>query len=505
MKRRSLMVVVVLFCVTLSAGIETAAASPRARPNIVYILADDLGYGDVQVLNPDRGRIPTPNLDRLASQGMIFTDAHSGASVCTPTRYGLMTGRYSWRTRLQQGVLNGGSEEPLIAPDRLTVASFLRNQGYATAVIGKWHLGFRTEAGADSTPAPQGLPVGAPLGARIAGGPVERGFDYFWGCSNARTMASLIENDRVVELLPPVDMSPRLMQRTVDYLRERAPAAKAGSPFFLYVALTSPHLPLVPAPEWQGSSPLGRYGDFVLQMDAEVGRIVATLDELGLSDDTLLIFASDNGCAVQADVAALEAAGHFASAGFRGYKADGWEGGHRVPFFVRWPGVVEPGSVSDATICLGDFMSTAADVLGMALPEDDAPDGLSFLPALRGEALSPVRAAIVHHSARGQFSLREGRWKLIFGGGSGGYGKPGDDEAKAAGLPPAQLYDLEADPAETTNLLSVHPQRVREMETRLHRYIAEGRSTPGPAQPNDVEVLSPRPLFLSGQDTGKKP
>ncbi len=472
-----------------------ASALTPSRPNIVYILADDLGYGDVQALNPERGRIPTPHLDRLAAQSKVFTDAHSGASICTPTRYGLMTGRYAWRTRLQQGVLDGGNDEPLIASERLTVATFLRQQGYATAAIGKWHLGFMADPPPAATKS-RGLPVGAPIGAKILGGPVERGFDYFWGCSNARTLASLIENDRVVELLPPVEMAPRLRERAIAYLRERATPAKAGQPFFLYVALTSPHLPLVPSAEWKGKSPLGLYGDFVQQMDADVGSIVAALDESGLARNTLLIFASDNGCSVQADVEKLEAAGHFASARFRGYKADGWEGGHRVPFFVRWPGVVASGTTNDATIGIGDFMSTVADLLKAPLPEEASPDGVSFLPALYGKPLSSTRTALVHHSARGQFSLREGPWKLIFGGGSGGVGKPSDEEAKAAGLPEVQLYHLKSDPGETTNLASTQSERVRRMEALLHRYIADGRSTPGPVQRNDVEVRAPRPIVL---------
>jgi arylsulfatase A len=474
-------------------SVATPAHAAAAKPNILYILADDLGYGDISALNPSRGKIPTPHLDRLATQSMTFTDAHSGSSVCTPTRYGLLTGRYAWRTRLQKGVFDGGSDEPLIAADRLTLPAMLRRQGYTTACIGKWHLGFLADP---APPVPAGTKrafgeAGAPVGSRIVGGPTTRGFDYFWGCSNARTMASLIEGDRVIENLPPVEMLPRLTQRAIDYLGTQAAAAKSGHPFFLYVALTSPHTPILPAPAWKGKSPLGAYGDFVMQTDATVGQILAALDRHGLADNTLVVFTSDNGCAVQAGVEKLEAAGHFASAQYRGYKADGWEGGHRVPFFVRWPGRVAPGTRHAALIGHGDFFATTAELLGVRLPATAAPDSVSFLPALRGSAPSLTRPALVHHSIKGQFSIREGRYKLIFGGGSGGYGKPGDADARAQGLPDAQLYDLRADPAETTNLIATHRAEATRLAALLHRIVADGRSTPGPAQSNDVAVILP--------------
>ena len=288
----------------------TSAAAETPRPNLVYILADDLGYGDVQALNPTRGKIKTPHLDRLAAQGMTFTDAHSGSSVCTPTRYGLLTGRYAWRTRLQKGVLDGSDDPPLIAADRLTVPALLKQHGYTTAALGKWHLGFTSERPASAVAAvaaaaPAGEATkkkskmgdaGLPVGSRIIGGPITRGFDYFWGCSNARTMSGLIENDRVIENLPPIEMLPRLERQAVRYIADHAVAAKSGKPFFLYVPLTSPHTPILPAPEWQGQSGLGAYGDFVLQTDAVVGNILAALDAHGLAENTLVIFTADNGC-----------------------------------------------------------------------------------------------------------------------------------------------------------------------------------------------------------------
>jgi arylsulfatase A-like enzyme len=473
-----------------------AASASGAKPNLVYILADDLGYGDVQILNPTRGRIKTPHLDRLASQGMTFTDAHSGSSVCTPTRYGLLTGRYAWRTRLQKGVLDGTDDPPLIAAERLTVPALLRQHGYATAIIGKWHLGFQSERPASPAVAAAAAAGkkgefgrgGLPVGTRIIGGPITRGFDYFWGCSNARTMSGLIENDRVIETLPPLQMLPRLEQQAVKYITDHADAAKSGRPFFLYVPLTSPHTPILPTPEWQGKSGLGAYGDFVMQTDAVVGRILAALDQAGLAGNTLVIFTADNGCSPQADTPGLEKQGHFASADLRGYKADIWDGGHRVPFFARWPGRIRAAGKSDQLTCLTDLMATCAELLGAKLPAHAGEDSISLLPALLGNARAPQREAVVHHSIQGMFSIRDGPWKLAFCPGSGGWGIPGDADARRQGLPEVQLYDLSRDLAEARNLHDEKPAVVTRLTTLLLRTIDEGRSTPGPRQPNDVAV-----------------
>lgn len=469
------------------------AATALPKPNIVYILADDLGYGDVQTLNPDRGRIKTPNLDRLAAQGLIFTDAHSGSSVCTPTRYGLLTGRYAWRTRLQRGVLDGTDDPPLIDETRLTVPALLRQHGYATAAIGKWHLGFLSERPAGAAKSDAGKKKsgrgGLPVGSRIIGGPTTRGFDYFWGCSNARTISGLIENDRVVESIEPIAMLPRLAQRAVRYIDEGAAAAKAGRPFFLYVPLTSPHTPILPTPEWQGKSGLGAYGDFVMQTDAVVGDILAALDRHDLAKDSLVIFTADNGCSPQAGTAELEKKGHFASAWYRGYKADIWDGGHRVPFFARWPGRIKAGTQSAQLICHVDLLATCAELLNVRLPPEAGVDSVSILPALLHQDNKPLHEAVVHHSIDGKFSLREGSWKLVFCAGSGGWSKnPSDAAALAQGLPRMQLYDLGLDPGEKQNVLAANPAVVERLTALLRRYIAEGRSTPGPRQANDAEV-----------------
>ncbi|MEY4034752.1 MAG: Arylsulfatase, partial [Verrucomicrobiota bacterium] len=450
-----------------------------AKPNIVYILCDDLGFGDVHALNPTRGKIPTPHLDRLASQGMTFTDAHGGSSVCTPTRYGLLTGRYAWRTRLQQGVLDG-YVEPLIAADRRTVPGFLQTQGYHTAAIGKWHLGF-TLTGGEPAKA-KGKEAGAPLGARTTDGPLTRGFDEFFGFHHARTIESIFEQDRVTRIVEPVEMLPLLARRARQYLEERA---RGGRPFFLYLPLSSPHTPIVPSKAWQGRSGLGDYADFVMETDAAIGEVLATLDQTGLAANTLVIATSDNGCSPAAGIARLEAAGHFPSAHLRGYKADIWDGGHRVPFFARWPDHIKPGSASTQLICHTDLFATAAEILGVPLPPDAGVDSVSLLPTLLGRPNPAARTTVVHHSIKGRFAIRDGDWKLANCPGSGGWGKPGDAEAKKLGLPERQLYDLRADPAETKNLAEQHPEVVARLTQLLERQIAEGRSTPGPRQAND--------------------
>ena len=458
------------------------ADAAEARPNILLILADDLGYGDVRCLNPERGKIPTPHLDQLASQGMAFTDAHSGSSVCTPTRYGLLTGRYAWRTRLQKNVLDG-YDQPLIARDRLTLPAMLKQQGYHTACIGKWHLGFTL---ADGAKAAKGDCMGAPLGTLTPDGPVTRGFDSFFGFHHARMMKSLFENDRVTRIVEPVDMLPLLVKQTRTHIMDRA---KSGQPFFIYLALNSPHTPIAPNADWKGKSGLNPYADYVMQTDAAVGSVLAALDEAGIADQTLVIFSSDNGCSGPgADTAQLEAQGHFASAQFRGYKADIWEGGHRVPFFVRWPGKVKAATRSKQLTCLTDVMATCSEMLGQPLPENTAEDSMSILQILLGNADTAARESIVHHSANGRFAIRQGPWKLALCSGSGGWSSPKDAAAKKSGLPAVQLYQVENDPAESHNLAAEDPDRVAQLTKLLTKWVSDGRSTPGKPQTNDVPV-----------------
>jgi arylsulfatase A len=504
----------------LSISLENNAISAENRsvPNIVLILADDLGYGDVKCNNPE-GKIATTHLDRLAAGGMRFTDAHSTSSVCTPTRYSVLTGRYNWRTRLQSGVL-GGLSPPLIDAKRLTVAGLLRQHGYHTACVGKWHLGM-TWARKPGTPAFDDQVEKGPEGWNvdytrpIADGPTTRGFDYYFGISASLDMVpyTFLENDRVTVIpsvdkkfplmlgkkpiarcgpgaaaFEAIDVLPTLTRKAVDYIGQRASDARAGRPFFLYLPLNSPHSPVVPAPAWQGRSGLNPYGDFVLQTDDCVGQILAALDRHHLADNTLVVFTSDNGCSPVADFPALLAQGHNPSYLLRGHKADIWDGGHRVPFLVRWPGKVAPGTTCDQLVGLVDLMATCAAIVGATLPPNAGEDSVSLLPALRGEARQPLREALVHHSINGRFAIRQGKWKLELCPGSGGWSVPRDPEALRRKLPPVQLYDLTADLGEQLNRQAEHPEVVARLTKLLERYVAQGRSTPGAPQKNDVEV-----------------
>jgi arylsulfatase A len=489
-------------CAVLMASLPLVRAA--GNPNILYILADDLGYGDVQCLNPSRGKIPTPSLDKLASEGMAFTDAHSGSSVCTPTRYGIMTGRYAWRSSLTHSVL-GGNSPPLIPKDRLTVAGMLKGQGYYTACLGKWHLGLdwaKWENPADKAKHPGWeLDFTKPIGR----GPVSLGFDSFFGISASLDMAPFawIENDHLTALptatkkwvrkgpaapeFEAVDVLPTLALKAIETIGARAEDSKNGKPFFIYLPLASPHTPIVPTAEWQGKSGISPYADFVMQTDACVGQILAALEKNGVADNTLVIFTSDNGCSPAAKIDELQKHGHFPSGDFRGTKADIWEGGHRIPFLVRWPGKVKSGTRSDALLCLTDLMATAAEITGAKIPDDAAEDSFTFLPVLLGKEKT-VRTSVVNHSIQGQFAIREGSWKLSFCPGSGGWSKPGDKEALKQGLPPIQLVDLSTDIGELNNQQASHPEVVERMTKLMESIASKGRSTPGPSVKNDTDV-----------------
>ncbi|MBS3770661.1 MAG: arylsulfatase [Bacteroidales bacterium] len=475
------------FSVLLFSSFSNSEQDEPQKPSIVYILADDLGYADVSPIAPDYCKIPTPNIERLAEEGMRFTNAHAGASVSTPTRYGLLTGRYSWRSRLQSGVVVG-DHPPLIASERLTVAGLLKKQGYHTAIVGKWHLDYtyaEPETGQRISPEnTSGRSAGVPLGTIIPDGPVTRGFDYFFGFHHHRAMKTIVKNDRVIREIEPVEMMPLLTKKAVEYIHKRPDK----QPFFLYVPFSAPHGPIVPSREWEGKSGMGKHADFVMQLDWSVGQILKALDDEELTENTLVIFSSDNGTSPNADIDHLENQGHFPVAWLRGHKADIWDGGHKVPFVARWPGEIAPGSVSDETICHVDFMATCADLLDLQLSETVSEDGVSFLPALFSKSLNRNREAIVHHSIQGNFAIRKGRWKLIFCAGSGGWSTPGDKQALEQGLPKIQLYNIKKDPSETTNLIKRHPEVVEELTSLMEEYIEEGRSTDGKEMNNDVEV-----------------
>ena len=474
---------------------KATVRQPQELPNIVFILADDMGYGDVQAFN-SVSRIPTPNLNRLAQEGMRFTDAHSGSGVCSPTRYGVMTGRYSWRTWMKSGVLWPPDDKPLIEPDRLTVAGMLKQRGYRTACIGKWHLGIdwgRDERGEVDFNLP------------LRYGPTDVGFDEFFGIAGSLDMIPYVffhnrrpsgavtetqeglafprfirEGPRAVDF-DPEKVLDRLTEEAVDFIER---GAVAPGPFFLYFPLTAPHKPVWPAERFIGKTDLGPYGDFILQTDSTVGRILQALDETGAADDTLVVFTSDNGSYMyripedapdhiqDTRVQGFHTSQHNSNLIWRGTKADVWEGGHRVPFIVRWPGRLEAQARSTQTICLTDFMATCAELAGFTLPEEAAEDSFSLLPLLSGGEWETPRAPVIHHSANGTFSLREGRWKMVFGSGSGGRQKP-------VGKPfekPYSLFDLEADPSETTDVIERFPEVAERLTGKLETIRQEGRS-----------------------------
>ena len=481
----------------------TATAAERP-PNILLILADDLGYGDIHAYNPDRGKLPTPHLDRLAAEGMRFTDAHSSSGVCSPSRYALLTGRYHWRTRLQNGIV-GVFGEPLIAPDRLTVAGLAKRHGYRTAAIGKWHLGwdwpiaeadralFRGAKESDTAAPEANRAAWAKVfGQRIPGGPTTRGFDHYFGTDVPNWPPyCFIEDDRTVGMpseflpkelfrnhlasLPGPALPAWRFERILPTLTERACAfisasARRPEPFLLYLPLTTPHTPLAVNAEWQGKSGLNNAAaDLIMETDAAVGQVLAALEASGAAKDTMVIFTSDNGFAAYVGVKDLERQGHFPSGPLRDYKTSVHEGGHREPFMVRWPGKVAPGATCGQLVHHADVLATVAEILGATLPADAGEDSFSFLPVLTGGD-APIRPHAISCAAAGTPGLRLGSWKYI-------------------ATQPAQLYDLATDLGETRNLAVQEPARVAEMKALLERLIKDGRSTPGPAQRNDVPVV----------------
>ncbi|MDO6801410.1 arylsulfatase [Wenyingzhuangia sp. 1_MG-2023] len=477
----------IVFILLISAIWFSNAQTNSEKPNIVFILCDDLGYGDVQSLAPETSKIKTPHIDKLTEQGMVFTDAHSGSSVCTPTRYGIMTGRYSWRSKLQSGVVSGFAPD-LIKEDRPTVGNFLGNQGYNTAIIGKWHLNFQyIDSISKTTIRKKGRNL-PPVGSTIPDGPIHRGFDYYHGFHHAGSMKAVIENDKVILHEDEINMLPRLTSKSVAYINDQA-KNKDGKPFFLYVPLGSPHTPILPSKEWQGKSGLGAYADFVMQTDATVGAITKALKDNGFSENTLVIFSSDNGTSKAANIKGLEKKGHIVSAGFRGSKSDLWDGGHRVPFIVRWPGKVESGSVNHNLICLTDVFATFSDIINVAVPSNSGEDSVSFLPALKGHKIKSTRTGVIHHSISGHFGYRQGKWKLLLARGSGGWSSPQEDDTTLDNMPIAQLYDMENDAAETNNLYLERPEIAEKLLQLLENDIKNGRSTTGEFSQNDIDDI----------------
>jgi len=463
---------------SILAAFQQARATTSKLPNIVVILVDDMGYGDPGCFNPD-SKIPTPHIDELAREGMRFTDAHAPGPLCHMSRYGLLTGRYPFRVNV--GLWR---RQPLIKPGEVTLASLLKSQGYQTAMVGKWHLGFQ-ENGYDKP---------------LPGGPVDVGFDSFFGIRASTDIPPYfyIRGNRAVS--PPTDhiaanntagwspiqgafwraggiapglelknVLPRFTEEAIRVIDDHA-AEPTSRPLFLYLALPAPHTPWLPAAEFRGKSKASLYGDFAVMVDAMIGRVLRKLDDHQMTDDTLLVFTSDNGPVwYEEDVKRF---GHDAAGGLRGMKADAWEAGHRMPFVVRWPGQVEPHSSSRQTICFTDLLATFAAVTGAELPTGAAPDSFDFSPTLLGmqPENQPLRDSLVMRSGGGLMTVRVGEMKLIAGLGSGGFSKPkrikpGPDD------PAGQLYNLVDDPGETKNLYRQQPETVKRLQAELQRVV----------------------------------
>lgn len=486
---------------SLTSCVEQKNNEMYQQPNIIYILADDMGYGDIRAYNAE-SKIPTPHLDGLASNGIMFTDAHSNSAVSTPTRYGTLTGRYAFRTHLKSGVLVG-HDPSLIEPERETVGTLLQKGGYHTACVGKWHLGLDWARHDDSKPLFEGDPWdirdtdNVDYAAPVPGGPADHGFDFSYILPASLDIAPYVYIENGVVNSPVNDHTPNwrddrapgmwyrhgdiadnfehatclqhLTEQAVNYIKE---SSKREQPFFLYYPLTAPHTPWLPSEEFEGTSEAGFYGDFVVMVDDVVNQIKSALKESGQLENTILIFTSDNGANWTPEE--IEMYNHRANAHFSGRKSDIWEGGHRVPFIVSWPAVIKEGRRSDEVICTTDLLATCAEMTGQSLADDAGEDSFSFWKVLIDEPYSsPLREATIHHSIEGHFALRQGDWVYLDAHGSGGWSL---SERDAQHLPEAQLYNIKEDPAQQNNLIASHPDKVREMKALLEQYQTTGRS-----------------------------
>ena len=483
-------------------------------PNILLILADDMGYGDLGLLN-DESKVPTPNLDALAREGLLFTDAHSPSTVCTPSRYSLLTGRMAFRTG-KSGVFVGTGGPCLIETDRLTLPGMLKEKSYRTAMVGKWHIGlsFRDSLGNPLNGGGLDEVMRADLSQTIPDGPVNRGFDTFFGtacCPTTDYLYAFIEDDSIP--VPPNELLDKstipdhpyskdcrrgfiapgyemeeidmiFLQKSLDFLKQHSESA-TGEPFFLFHSCQAVHLPSLAGDDFKGKTNAGPHGDFLFELDYVVGELIKGLDKFGFADNTIVIFSSDNGPEVTTTVHMRKDHGHDPASPWRGMKRDQWEGGHRVPLIIKWPGVIESGRTSKQMISLTDIMATCASIVGYELPDGAAEDSYDFLPELKGiQWDEPVREYLLQQTNRLELAIRHGNWKYLDHKGSGGnnYTRDGvlsefiieDTDPDA----PGQLYDLSSDPGETKNLYSQQPDIVKELKTQLDILIERGRSAP---------------------------
>ncbi len=495
---------VICSALCLSIGISTAA---DRQPNIIVILADDFGVGDIQAHYP-ANKIATPHLDRLVRQGVSFTDAHSPSAVCSPTRYGLLTGRYAWRTQLQEWVI-AAYEPPLIAANRITLPGFLRQHGYHTSCVGKWHLGWDWQGpqAPRMTEARNGQKnMQWDFEQSITGGPVHRGFDDFFGVDLPNIPPfTWIRNDRIAilptqkyvndtsiqEYMPQIfagcPVAPgwkldRIMpELTAEAVRKVHELADQEKPFFLYFSQTSPHEPVSPSEKFRGASGIAPIADFVMETDWSAGQVIKAVDAAGIADNTIIIFTADNGHSHYTGWNELVNAGHAPSGEYRGHKGDIWEGGHRVPLVVRWPQHVTAASTSNHMVSLTDLFATCAEIIQQDLPARGAEDSVSFLSAALGSASPARRPAMINHSNHGEFALRDGQWKLVLR-------NRGPLEKSRGQNRIAELYNLQEDPAETTNLSITEPDRLAAMQTQLQKLVSRGATRDISIAANDSDV-----------------
>ena len=507
-------------CLFVTSAFLQPPSATAQHPNVIQVMADDLGIGDISPTNPEC-KIKTPSLQKFASAGMTFMDAHTPSSVCTPTRYGLLTGRYNWRSRLAEGVLSGTSKH-LIPADRATLGHLMKSSGYHTAMIGKWHLGWDWKKKGKEIDFTQ----------PVENGPDINGFDQYYGHCGSLDMSPYVWVDTGKPTSVPTrkegvtrdedrygwyrkgpigddfeipKVLPHLFDKSIEYVKQRSEKAREGKPFFLYLPLPAPHTPIVPVAPFKDASGINPYADFVMQMDHHFGELMKTLEAEGVAENTLVIFTSDNGCSPQANFELLKGKGHSPSSIYRGHKADIFEGGHRVPFIVRWPGKVEGGKSTKALACLTDVYATLREITGQSVQPNGGEDSISLVPVLKGES-ETERKNLVSHSIRGKFAIREGAWKLCLAPGSGGWSSPRDPVAEKKGLPPMQLFNLDEDPGEKNNLVAKEENRVDELLLLLAKQVEDGRSSEGDSVKNDREVeFLPQGVKMPEPATAKLP
>jgi arylsulfatase A-like enzyme len=496
-----------------SAALVPGPSEAASRPNVLLILADDLGYGDVGCYNRE-SRIPTPRVDRLAREGLRFTDAHSPSTVCTPSRYSILTGHMAFRLNYRS-VFTGAGGPCLIEKNRLTLPAMLREKGYETALFGKWHVGLTFSDGEGEPINEDGLEAVQRIDytRAIEGGPIDQGFDHFFGTASCPTtdwLYAYIDGDRVP--VPPTrqidkstlpdhewsfDCRPGMvaedfdleevdqvfLEKSLEFLDHHA-KTRPDKPFFLFHSLQAVHLPSFPGEAFRGKTSAGPHGDFIFQFDQTVGRLMDKLDELGIAEDTLVVVTSDNGPEVGTVLRMRELHDHDGARPWRGLKRDNWEGGHRVPMVARWPGKIAAGTETDQTVCLTDLMATCAAIVGYELPHDAAEDSFDLLPVLLGTAEAPVRDHTIHQTWTLDLAIRKGPWKYLDHTGSGGNRYAQNERLKKLLPPetapdaPGQLYHLEDDPRELNNLYFERPERVKELKARLEAAKSSGRSAP---------------------------